>query len=72
MDTNRLIFQNNDLSVSNGQPSAISGYTVIKASKGITKPTYVQAYDTGSLLDLFGAPTQVINGITYKDRKSVV
>jgi len=65
VDTNRLIFQNNDLSVSNGQPSAISGYTVIKASKGITKPIYVQAQDTGTLLDLFGAPTQVINGLTY-------
>lgn len=65
METSRIRYQANDLSISNPQPSAITGYTVLRASKGTTRPHFVSKGDVNTLLDLFGAPTAVINGTTY-------
>jgi hypothetical protein len=57
METNRLIFKDVDNSASLPQPGVITGYTVLRAPKGTTKPQFIQQGDTTSILNLFGAPS---------------
>ena len=57
MQTNRLRFVDVDNSASLPQPSAITGYAVIKAPKGTTKPQYIGATDVDSIIQLFGTPS---------------
>jgi hypothetical protein len=63
MQTNRLSFVDVDTSASLPQPSAITGFAVIKAPKGTTKPQYVQKGNTNSILNLFGAPSATFPGL---------
>ena len=57
MTTNRLHFQTIDQSFTVGTPTAITGATVIKASKGTNYPQLVNKGDTQTFLNLFGAPS---------------
>lgn len=63
MQTNRLTFVDVDTSASLPQPSAVTGFTVIKAPKGTTKPQYVAKGNTYAILSLFGAPSSSYPGI---------
>lgn len=63
MQTNRLKFQDVDESGSVGQPSAVQGFAVINAPKGTTIPQFIEAQDTNSILNLFGAPSSAFPSI---------
>jgi hypothetical protein len=63
MVTNRLRFQNIDQSFSVGTQTAITGATVIKASKGLAYPQLVNKGDTQTLLNLYGAPSSQYPGV---------
>ena len=63
MVTNRLKFQNIDQSFTTGTNTVIQGGTVIKASKGLTIPQYVQQGDTQTFLNLFGTPSAQYPGV---------
>ena len=63
MQTNRLIFKDNDLSFSIPQPSGLQGYMVVRAPKGTTTPTYIEANNTNAILELFGSPSSSFSGI---------
>ena len=63
MTTNRLHFQTIDQSFTVGTPTAITGATVIKASKGTNYPQLVNKGDTQTFLNLFGAPSSQYPGV---------
>ncbi len=63
MQTNRLTFQNQDESFTTGTNTATQGACVIKASKGLNIPQYIQKGDTNTLLNLFGAPSSTYPGV---------
>ena len=56
MVTNRLKFYNVDQSASLPQPSAITAYTVVKASRGSTVPMFFGAIN----FDLFAVKVSVV------------
>jgi hypothetical protein len=63
MNTNRLIFNSLDLSASIPQPGDITGFTVVKAPKGTTYPTYFAPNNTTGLLNHLGNPSSTYPGI---------
>jgi hypothetical protein len=63
MNTNRLIFNSLDLSASIPQPGDITGFTVVKAPKGTTYPTYFAPNNTTGLLNYLGNPSSTYPGI---------
>lgn len=63
MQTNRLIFINVDQSASTPQPSAITGFAVVKAPRGTIVPQFFPKQSTSSLLQWLGAPSSTYPGI---------
>ena len=63
MQTNRLIFINTDQSASIPQPSAITGFAVVKAPRGTVVPQFFNKQSTSSLLQWLGAPSSSYPGI---------
>jgi hypothetical protein len=63
MQTNRLRFINVDQSYSVGSTTTVTGACVIKASKGLNRPQFVQKGDTQTFLNLFGAPSSLYPGV---------
>jgi hypothetical protein len=63
MQTDRLRFQYIDQSFTVGTPTAITGATVIRASKGTNFPQLVNKGDTQTFLNLFGAPSSQYPGV---------
>lgn len=63
MQTNRLIFKDNDLSFSVPQPAGLQGFAVVRSPKGTTTPQYIESNDTNKILELFGAPSSTYPGL---------
>lgn len=61
--TNRIRFQDKDLSFSLPQPSGVTGFAVVRASKGTAHPTYISKGDTNTFLNLFGTPSPRYPGL---------
>ena len=63
IETNRLIFTDKDESVGLSSRTNIIGYTVVKAPKGVAKPSYIEKGNTQKILNLVGAPSKNYPGI---------
>ena len=61
--TNRLRFLDVDESASLPQPSAITGFTVIKSPRGTTAPQFFSKGNTTGLVQWLGAPSSNFPGI---------
>ena len=67
ISTNRLQYTYVDTSYVTPQESAVVGFTVVKAPKGLIKAQLINATDTKSVLELFGTPNS-----TYPDIQNVL
>lgn len=63
METNRLRFVDLDTSGSTQTDTKVTGFTVIKAPKGVAKPAYFPQGSTSQILATFGAPSSSYPGI---------